>query len=66
LLVCGDVQEFASVLECTVDVAGAAVDAAFAEQVAVFCGVHFSSENECEGLLLSLSGAGSISARLLF
>jgi hypothetical protein len=29
LLVCGGVQEFASVLECTVDVAGATVDATF-------------------------------------
>ena len=44
MLVCGDVQEFASVLECAVDVAGAAVDATFGEEVAVFCGIQFSSK----------------------
>jgi hypothetical protein len=55
LLVCGDVQEFASVLECAVDVAGAAVDATFAEEVAGFCGIQFSSGDQGEGSLLSLS-----------
>jgi len=60
LLVCGGVQEFASVLECAVDVAGAAVDATFGEEVAAFCGIQFSSGNQWGGSLLSLSAIASI------
>lgn len=60
LLVCGGVQEFASVFECAVDVAGAAIDATFGQEVAVSCRIQFSSGNLSEGLLLSLSGTDSI------
>jgi hypothetical protein len=45
LLVCDGVQEFSSVLECAVDVAGSAVDAAFGEEVTA-CGIQFSSGNQ--------------------
>jgi hypothetical protein len=59
LFVCGGVQEFASVFECAVDVAGAAIDATFGEEVVVSCRIQFSSGNLWEGLLLSLSGTDS-------
>ena len=60
LVFCGGVQEFASVFECAVDEAGAAVDATFGEEVAALCGIHFSSGNQGEGSLLSLSAIASI------
>jgi hypothetical protein len=46
LLSCGGVQEFASVLECAVNVAGTAVDATFREEIVAFCGMQFSSRNQ--------------------
>ena len=64
MLVCDDVQEFSSVLECAVDEAGAAVDATFGEEAAAFCEIQFSSGNQWEGLLLSLSGTDSILASI--